>query len=120
LSFPTQNVLVEFENIVKVKQQIVAGSMYYITIQVNEVGAKKLYEATVWEKSWENFKQLMEFKSVEDDATTMTGGIEDVPMGRENDLHYVELARFAVSEYNKKAVSPQPRLSRMAIFVSLN
>jgi hypothetical protein len=41
-------------------------------------------------------------------------------MGHENDLHYVDLARFAVSEYNKKAVSPQPRLSRMAIFVSLN
>jgi cystatin-C len=49
---------------VKIKQQIVAGWMYYITIQVNEGGAKKLYEAKVWEKSWENFKQLIEFKPV--------------------------------------------------------
>jgi hypothetical protein len=116
----TQNALVEFENIVKLKQQIVAGSMYYITIQVNEGGAKKLYEATVWEKSWENFKQLMEFKPIEDGATTVTGGIEDVPMGQENDLHYVDLARFAVSEYNKKAVSPLPLLSGMSIFESLD
>jgi hypothetical protein len=110
-SFPLQNALVEFENIVKVKQQIVAGSMYYITIKVNEGGAKKLYEATVWEKSWENFKQLMEFKPVEYGATSIMGGIEDVPMGHENDLHFVDLARFAVSEYNKKTVSPQPRPS---------
>jgi hypothetical protein len=105
---------------VKVKQQIVAGSMYYITIQVIEGGCKKLYEAKVWEKSWENFKQLMEFKPVEVSATKVTGGIEDVPLGHENDLHYVDLARFAVSEYNKKNVSPQPRLSRITIFVSLN
>jgi hypothetical protein len=104
---------------VKVKQQIVAGSMYYITIQVNEGGTKKLYEATVWEKSWENFKQLMEFKPVEDGATTVIGGIKDVPMGNANDLHYVDLARFAVSEYNKKAVSPQPRLSRIVAWPSL-
>jgi hypothetical protein len=105
---------------VKVKQQIVAGSIYYITTQVTEGGAKKLYEAKVWEKSWENFKQLMEFKLVEDGATTVTGGIEDVPMGHENDLHYVDLARFAISEYNKKAVRPQPLLSLMSIFGSLN
>jgi hypothetical protein len=96
---------------VKVKQQIVAGSMYYIMIQVDEGGAKKLYEATVWEKSWENFKQLMDFKPVEYGTTTVIGGIEDVPMGHENDLHFVDLARFAVSEYNKKAVSPQPHPS---------
>jgi hypothetical protein len=84
--------------------------MYYITIQVNEGGAKKLYEAKVCEKSWENFKQLIEFKPVEDGATHVPGGIEDVPMGHENDIHFVDLARFAVSEYNKKAVSPQPPL----------
>jgi hypothetical protein len=53
----------------------------------------------------------MEFKSVEYGATSIMGGIEDVPMGHENDLHFVDLARFAVSEYNKKTVSPQPRPS---------
>jgi hypothetical protein len=105
-----QNDMVEFENIVKVKQKIVTGSMYYITIQVNEGGVKKLYEAKVWEKLWENFKQLMEFNSVEDSPTLVTGGIEDITMGHENDLHFIDLARFAISEHNKKNVRHLPHL----------
>jgi cystatin-C len=60
-----QNALVEFENVVKVKRQIVSGIVYYIKIKVSEAGAKKLYEAKIWEKPWENFKQLVEFKPVE-------------------------------------------------------
>uniref|UniRef100_A0ACD5VS52 Uncharacterized protein n=1 Tax=Avena sativa TaxID=4498 RepID=A0ACD5VS52_AVESA len=63
------NALLEFENLVKVKQQIVAGTMYYFTIQVKEGSAKKLYEAKVWEKQWENFKELKEFKPVEGGAS---------------------------------------------------
>ncbi|XP_047054743.1 cysteine proteinase inhibitor-like [Lolium rigidum] len=63
------NALLEFENVVKVKQQVVAGTMYHITVQVNEGGAKKLYEAKVWEKQWENFKELKEFKPVEGGAS---------------------------------------------------
>ncbi|EMS60050.1 Cysteine proteinase inhibitor [Triticum urartu] len=61
-----ENALLEFENVVKVKKQTVAGTMHYITIRVTEGGAKKLYEAKVWEKPWENFKKLEEFKLVED------------------------------------------------------
>jgi cystatin-C len=60
-----QNALVEFENVVNVKRQIVSGIVYYIKIKVSEARAKKLYEAKVWEKPWENFKQLVEFKPVE-------------------------------------------------------
>jgi cystatin-C len=48
-----------------VKRQIVSGIVYYIKIKASEAGAKKLYEAKVWEKPWENFKQLVEFKPVE-------------------------------------------------------
>jgi hypothetical protein len=57
-----QNALLEFERLVKVRHQVVAGCMHYLTIEVKEGGAKKLYEAKVWEKAWENFKQLQEFK----------------------------------------------------------
>lgn len=64
----SQNALLEFENVVKLKKQTVAGTMYYITIRVTEGGTKKLYEAKVWEKLWENFKQLEEFKPVQDAA----------------------------------------------------
>uniref|UniRef100_A0A453MB10 Cysteine proteinase inhibitor n=4 Tax=Triticinae TaxID=1648030 RepID=A0A453MB10_AEGTS len=59
------NALLEFEKVVKLKQQVVAGMMYYITIQVNEGGAKKMYEAKVWEQPWMDFKKLMEFRPAE-------------------------------------------------------
>ncbi|XP_006644859.1 cysteine proteinase inhibitor 1 [Oryza brachyantha] len=62
------NALLEFEKLVKVKQQVVAGTLYYFTIEVNEGGAKKLYEAKVWEKPWMDFKELQEFKPVESSA----------------------------------------------------
>ncbi|VAI24400.1 unnamed protein product [Triticum turgidum subsp. durum] len=59
------NALLEFEQVVRLKQQVVAGMMYYIAIQVNEGGAKKMYEAKVWERPWMDFKKLMEFRPAE-------------------------------------------------------
>ncbi|KAL6609728.1 hypothetical protein ACP70R_039697 [Stipagrostis hirtigluma subsp. patula] len=58
------NAAVEFERLVKVRRQVVAGTMHYFTVEVKEGGAKKLYEAKVWEKPWENFKQLQGFEPV--------------------------------------------------------
>uniref|UniRef100_J3M8G0 Cysteine proteinase inhibitor n=2 Tax=Oryza brachyantha TaxID=4533 RepID=J3M8G0_ORYBR len=60
------NAALEFERVVKVRQQVVGGFMHYFTIEAKEAGgAKKLYEAKVWERAWENFKQLQDFKPVE-------------------------------------------------------
>ncbi|XP_077217855.1 cysteine proteinase inhibitor A-like [Tasmannia lanceolata] len=56
------NSLLEFGRVVKSKQQVVAGTVYYITVEVTEGGAKKVYEAKVWVKPWMNFKELQEFK----------------------------------------------------------
>jgi hypothetical protein len=53
---------------VSVKQQVVAGTLYYFTIEVKEGDAKKLYEAKVWEKPWMDFKELQEFKPVDASA----------------------------------------------------
>ncbi|KAG8055084.1 hypothetical protein GUJ93_ZPchr0001g31013 [Zizania palustris] len=39
------NGLLEFEKLVNVKKQVVAGTLYYFTIEVKEGGANKLYEA---------------------------------------------------------------------------
>uniref|UniRef100_A0A0D9V6U9 Cysteine proteinase inhibitor n=1 Tax=Leersia perrieri TaxID=77586 RepID=A0A0D9V6U9_9ORYZ len=60
------NALLEYEKLVKVKQQVVQGTMYYFTIEVKEGGANKLYEAKVWEMLWLDFKELQEFKPVEE------------------------------------------------------
>ncbi|KAG2618426.1 hypothetical protein PVAP13_3NG079577 [Panicum virgatum] len=59
----------DLERLVKVRQQVVAGTMHHFTVEVKEAGgAKKLYEAKVWEKVWENFKQLQSFEPVGDAA----------------------------------------------------
>uniref|UniRef100_A0A7N1A6S8 Cysteine proteinase inhibitor n=1 Tax=Kalanchoe fedtschenkoi TaxID=63787 RepID=A0A7N1A6S8_KALFE len=57
-----QNSLLTFGRVVKAKQQVVAGMMYYLTLEAMDTGKKKLYEAKVWVKPWMNFKQLQEFK----------------------------------------------------------
>lgn len=61
-----QNALLEFGKVVKAKEQVIAGTAYYITIEVSDGGKKKVYEAKIWVKPWENFKQLQEFKLVSD------------------------------------------------------
>jgi len=51
-----------FSKLVSARTQVVQGTMYYLTIEVQEDGNPKLYEAKVWVKPWENFKKLEEFK----------------------------------------------------------
>ncbi|KAI7754371.1 hypothetical protein M8C21_025603 [Ambrosia artemisiifolia] len=63
-----QNTLLEFKKVLNTKEQVVAGIMYYITLEATDGGEKKTYEAKVWVKPWENFKELQEFKPV--DAAT--------------------------------------------------
>ncbi|KAL6009865.1 Cysteine proteinase inhibitor 6 [Asimina triloba] len=57
-----QNSLLEFSRLVSAKEQVVAGTMHILTIEVTEAGKKKLYEAKVWVKPWMDFKKLEEFK----------------------------------------------------------
>lgn len=56
--------MLEFTKVVKAKEQVVAGMMYHLTLEVNDGGKNKIYEAKVWVKPWMNFKQLQEFKEV--------------------------------------------------------
>lgn len=58
-----QNALLEFERVLKAKQQVVAGKLYHLTLEAIDGGKKKVYEAKVWVKPWMNFKQLQEFKA---------------------------------------------------------
>lgn len=45
-----QNAPLEFERLVKVSEQAVAGTMYYLTIEAKDREVKKLYKARVWVK----------------------------------------------------------------------
>ncbi|WCJ28714.1 Cysteine proteinase inhibitor 6 [Euphorbia peplus] len=60
-----QNALLEFVKVLKVKEQVVAGTLYHLTLEAIDAGRKKTFEAKVWVKPWMNFKQLQEFKHAE-------------------------------------------------------
>lgn len=51
---------------VKAGEQVVAGTLHHLTLEVLDAGKKKLYEAKVWVKPWMNFKELQEFKHAGD------------------------------------------------------
>ncbi|KFK26108.1 hypothetical protein AALP_AA8G203800 [Arabis alpina] len=59
-----ENVVLELARVIKATEQVVAGKIYRLTLEVIEAGEKKVYEAKVWVKPWMNFKQLQEFKNV--------------------------------------------------------
>ncbi|KAG1327749.1 Cysteine proteinase inhibitor [Cocos nucifera] len=61
-----ENALLEFARVVKAKEQVVAGTLHHLTLEVMEAGKKKLFEAKVWVKPWLNFKELQEFKHLGD------------------------------------------------------
>ncbi|KAH9304767.1 hypothetical protein KI387_009171 [Taxus chinensis] len=61
--------LLSFCRVVKAEQQVVAGTVYHLTLEAkpkeeeqDSDHSPKLFEAKVWVKSSENFKQLQEFK----------------------------------------------------------
>ncbi|WOL00625.1 cysteine proteinase inhibitor 12-like [Canna indica] len=68
-----ENALLEFARVVKAKEQVVAGTLHHLTVEVIDAGKKKLYEAKVWVKPWLHFKELQEFNQVGDsDSVTIT------------------------------------------------
>lgn len=63
-----QNSLLKFSRLIKAKEQVVAGKMYYLTLEATDAAGKiKAYETKVWVKPWINFKQMQEFKQVSND-----------------------------------------------------
>ncbi|KAJ8446825.1 hypothetical protein Cgig2_016135 [Carnegiea gigantea] len=60
------NALIEFHRVVNAKEQVVSGTMYYITLEAKDGDKVKVYEAKVWVKPWMNFKEVQEFKYVGD------------------------------------------------------
>ncbi|KAL0418420.1 UNVERIFIED_CONTAM: Cysteine proteinase inhibitor [Sesamum radiatum] len=61
-----ENRVLEFKKVLSAKEQVVAGTMYYITLEAADGGKNKVYEAKVWVKPWMNFKEVEEFKLVGD------------------------------------------------------
>ncbi|CAL9074166.1 unnamed protein product [Musa acuminata var. zebrina] len=59
------NASLALSKVVKGETQVVAGTNYRLVLQVKDAsGARVKYQAVVWEKPWENFRQLTSFKLV--------------------------------------------------------
>ncbi|KAL4560555.1 hypothetical protein LXL04_032708 [Taraxacum kok-saghyz] len=59
-----ENSLLKFSRLIKAKEQVVAGMMYYLTLEAtNADGKVKVYETKVWVKPWMNVKEVQEFKA---------------------------------------------------------
>ncbi|GMJ07047.1 ARABIDOPSIS THALIANA PHYTOCYSTATIN 6, cystatin B [Hibiscus trionum] len=64
------NAMLQFKKVTNLKQQVVSGTMYYITLEAMDGDKMKVYEAKVWEKPWMNFKELQDFKLIGDAAAS--------------------------------------------------
>ncbi|CAK9325701.1 unnamed protein product [Citrullus colocynthis] len=111
-----ENSLLEFVRVVKAKEQVVAGTLHHLTLEVVDAGKKKLYEAKVWVKSWMNFKELQEFKHAGDvpsftpsDLGAKKGdhpqGWREVPL---HDPHVQDAAQYAVRTIQQRSNSLLP------------
>ena len=67
----------------KAREQVVAGTLHHLTLEVIDAGKKKLYEAKIWVKPWMSFKELQEFRHVgdADDAPAFTSSDLGVKQG---------------------------------------
>ncbi|XP_057976260.1 cysteine proteinase inhibitor 6-like [Malania oleifera] len=79
-----ENALLEFARVVKAREQVVAGTMHYLTVEAIDAGKKNIYEAKVWVKPWMNFMELQEFKHAGD-----VPSITPADLGVKNDGHGV-------------------------------
>ncbi|KAF3781688.1 Cystatin-1 [Nymphaea thermarum] len=56
---------IKFSRVVTARTQVVAGIIYYLVIEaVDNKGEIEQFEAMIWVKPWENFRQIVEFKQI--------------------------------------------------------
>ncbi|XP_030926224.1 cysteine proteinase inhibitor 12-like [Quercus lobata] len=110
------NSLLEFARVLKAKEQVVAGKMYHLTLEVIDAGKKKIYEAKVWVKPWMNFKELQEFKHAHDDPSFSQSDLGAERDGHEpgwkavptDDPEVQDAANHAVKSIQKRSNSLSP------------
>ncbi|CAG7878871.1 unnamed protein product [Brassica rapa] len=110
-----ENGVVELARVLKATEQVVAGKLYSLTLEVIEAGEKKIYEAKVWVKPWMNFRQLQEFKNVVVPSFTVSDlGLKSDGNGFEwrlvstNDPEVQEAAKHAVKSIQQRSNSLFP------------
>ncbi|XWS65289.1 hypothetical protein CRYUN_Cryun05aG0080600 [Craigia yunnanensis] len=97
-----QNAFLELARVLKAKEQVVAGKIYHLTLEVVDAGQNTVYEAKVWVKPWINFKQLQEFKLA---AGVPKLGWQTVPT---NDPKVQDAANHAIKSIQQRSNSLFP------------
>ncbi|KAE8724385.1 Cysteine proteinase inhibitor 5 [Hibiscus syriacus] len=54
----------KLEKVLKGETQVVSGTNYRLVLKAKDGAAEKTYEAVVWEKPWQNYKNLTSFDLV--------------------------------------------------------
>ncbi|CAE6086861.1 unnamed protein product [Arabidopsis arenosa] len=109
-----ENAVLELARVLKATEQVVAGKIYRLTLEVIEAGEKKIYEAKVWVKPWMNFKQLQEFKNVIPSFTISDLGLKPDGSGFDwrsvstNNPEVQEAAKHAMKSLEQKSNSLFP------------
>lgn len=102
----------KFEKVVKGETQVVSGTNYRLIVSVQNGANTEQYETIVWDKPWIHIRKLLSFKhllkineysNVGIISTINVGGW--TPIKNLTDPHVIEIAQFAVSEYNKQLQS---------------
>ncbi|KAJ0717320.1 putative Cystatin domain-containing protein [Helianthus annuus] len=64
-----ENALLKLARVIKAQEQVVAGTLHHLTLEIDDAGNKKIYQAKVWVKPWMNFKELQEFTHISEPVT---------------------------------------------------
>ncbi|KAL8162923.1 hypothetical protein V2J09_014412 [Rumex salicifolius] len=87
-----ENGILEFAKVLRVQEQVVAGTLYHLTLVAVDGGMKKIYVAKIWVKPWMNFKQLQEFKTASNVSTADLGLMRNCQNSDKSCLsHHVDL-----------------------------
>ncbi|KAI7738777.1 hypothetical protein M8C21_021074 [Ambrosia artemisiifolia] len=73
-----QNALLKLARVIKAQEQVVAGTLHHLTLEIEDAGNKKIYQAKVLVKPWMNFKELQEFTHVSEPAINTPSADHDV------------------------------------------
>ncbi|KAI3440200.1 Ubiquitin-like domain-containing protein [Psidium guajava] len=63
---PQHGTDLQFRGVITGETQVVSGTNYRLILAARDPVAVKNYEALVWEKPWEHFKQLKSFNPAKD------------------------------------------------------
>ena len=105
-----ENTLLEFVKVLKAREQVVAGKIYYLTLVAVDAGKRKIYEAKIWVKPWMNFKQLQEFKLAHVVSPFRSSDLGVMQEGHKLGWHEIPIYNPNVKDaanYAVKAIAPR-------------